>query len=135
MRHLFNQTFDGRTVLVTGHTGFKGSWLTIWLKELGANVIGYSLEEPPTEPSNYVVSGVGQQITDIRGDIRDYGRLLTVIEQHKPTLIFHLAAQPIVLRSVAEPRLTLETNALGTINVLEAIRNTNSVKALVSITT
>lgn len=135
MKHLFQQTFNNLTVLVTGHTGFKGSWLCIWLKECGANVIGYSLPEPPTDPSNFVVSQVGEQITDIRGDIRDYEKLSAVIAEHKPALIFHLAAQPIVLRSVAEPRLTLETNALGTVNVLEAIRNTNSVRALVSITT
>ncbi|MEM7336213.1 MAG: CDP-glucose 4,6-dehydratase [Chloroflexota bacterium] len=135
MMQLFNNTFEGMTILVTGHTGFKGSWLSIWLKEMGANVIGYSLEEPPTETSNFVVSNVADAINDNRGDIRDYGRLLSLIEEHQPSLIFHLAAQPIVLRSVKEPRLTLETNAIGTVNILEAIRNTNCVKALVSITT
>ena len=135
MKHLFKQTFDGLNVLITGHSGFKGSWLAIWLRELGANVIGYALDEPPTNPSNYIVSGVSRYITDIRGDIRDYDNLLSVIEQHKPILIFHLAAQPIVLNSIAEPRLTFETNTIGTINVLEAIRNTDSVRALVSITT
>ena len=135
MKHLFNNTFDGMTILVTGHTGFKGSWLSIWLNALGANVIGYALDEPPTEPSNFTVSGVSPTISDNRGDIRDYEKLLSLIQTHQPTLIFHLAAQPIVLRSVSEPRLTLETNAIGTVNILEAIRNTNCVKALVSITT
>lgn len=135
MKHLFNQTFNGRTVLVTGHTGFKGSWLSLWLKEMGAHVIGYALEDPPTSPNNYETSTISQHITDIRGDIRDFDKVLDVIKTHKPSLIFHLAAQPIVLRAVAEPRLTLETNVMGTINILEAIRQTDSVKALVSITT
>lgn len=135
MESNFNGLYNGRTVLITGHTGFKGSWLALWLKELGANVVGYSLHEPPTDPSNFVVSEIGRTITDLRGDVRDFDRLLGVIEAHQPSIIFHLAAQPIVLRAVAEPRLTLETNALGTINVLEAIRRTDSVRALVSITT
>lgn len=135
MESLFDGVFNGRTVLVTGHTGFKGSWLALWLKEMGATVIGYSLPEPPTQPSNFTVSRIGEHVVDLRGDIRDYTQLSEVIEQYQPSLIFHLAAQPIVLRSVAEPRLTLETNALGTVNVLEAIRNTDSVRALVSITT
>ncbi|MCP5101266.1 MAG: NAD-dependent epimerase/dehydratase family protein, partial [Chloroflexi bacterium] len=119
MKNLFNSTFNGRTVLITGHTGFKGSWLTIWLKEMGANVIGYALEEPPTNPSNFELTGIGSQITDIRGDIRDYDKLLGVVEKYQPELIFHLAAQPIVLRSVSEPKLTVETNVVGTLNVLE----------------
>lgn len=135
MESNFNGVYNGRTVLITGHTGFKGSWLALWLQELGANVIGYALEEPPTEPSNFVVSNIGDHITDLRGDIRNFDQLLSVIETHRPSVVFHLAAQPIVLRSVTEPRLTLETNTLGTINVLEAIRCTNSVRALVSITT
>ena len=135
MQNLFNGTFKGMTVLVTGHTGFKGSWLSIWLKEMGANVVGYSLAEAPTDPSNFVVSGVANHISDNRGDIRNFDDFVDIIKSHQPTLIFHLAAQPIVLRSVKEPRLTLETNALGTVNVLEAIRQTDCVKALVSITT
>ena len=135
MKQLFNQTFENSTVLVTGHTGFKGSWLAIWLKELGANVIGFALDEPPTNPNNYVASNVSEKITDIRGDIRDFDQVLHVFKRYQPSVVFHLAAQPIVLRSVAEPRLTLETNAMGTINILEAIRQTDSVKALVSITT
>ncbi len=135
MKHLFNSKFNGRSVLITGHTGFKGSWLAIWLKELGANIIGYSLDKAPTDPSNYIAADVASHITDIRGDIRDYDKLLNVIETHQPEIIFHLAAQPIVLRSVSEPKLTVETNVVGTLNVLEAIRNTDCVRALVSITT
>ncbi|MCB8945994.1 MAG: CDP-glucose 4,6-dehydratase [Ardenticatenaceae bacterium] len=131
----FNNIYQNRTVLVTGHTGFKGSWLALWLQRLGANVIGYALPEPPTTPSNFILSNLSQHITDIRGDIRDYDQLHEVIVTHQPTIVFHLSAQPIVLRSVTEPHLTMHTNALGTVNMLEAIRQTNSVRALVSITT
>ena len=135
MKNLFNQVYDGLNVLVTGHTGFKGSWLTTWLLKLGANVVGYSLEDPPTIPSNFVVSRLSEQIKDIRGDIRDYEMLRQVILDTKPQLIFHLAAQPIVLHSISKPKLTIDTNAGGTVNVLEAIRSTDLVRALVSITT
>ncbi len=135
MKSQFKGIYNGRTVLVTGHTGFKGSWLALWLKELGANVIGYALEEPPTEPSNFILSNMSQHITDIRGDIRDYEKLKGVLEMYKPSIVFHLAAQPVVLNAFTMPHLTLETNALGTVNMLEAIRQTNCVEALVSITT
>ena len=135
MNHFFNHSFNNLTVLITGHTGFKGSWLAIWLKELGANVIGYALDEPPTTPSNFALAHISEKITDIRGDIRNFDKLLNVMHTYQPSLIFHLAAQPIVLHSVAEPRLTLETNAMGTVNILEAIRQTDSVKAVVNITT
>jgi CDP-glucose 4,6-dehydratase len=135
MKNLFNRAYDGLTVLVTGHTGFKGSWLTTWLLDLGANVVGYSLEDPPTAPSNFIESRLSEQITDIRGDIRDYPLLRQVILDYEPNLIFHLAAQPIVLHSISKPKLTIDTNAGGTVNVLEAIRTTTGVRALVSITT
>ena len=125
----------GALVLVTGHTGFKGSWLTIWLRRLGANVVGFSLPEPPTTPDMYSLTGSGSDIVDVRGDIRDYEQVLALLQQHRPETVFHLSAQPIVLRSVKEPKLTFDTNAGGTINILEAIRNTESVRALVSITT
>ncbi len=131
----FNNAYNGLPVLVTGHTGFKGSWLTTWLLELGARVIGYSLPDPPTRPSNFVASGLAGRVTDVRGDIRDYEHLRRTIAEHRPQLIFHLAAQPIVLRSVELPKLTIDTNTGGTVNVLEAIRNSDSVRALVSITT
>lgn len=135
MKHLFAHTFADRTVLVTGHTGFKGSWLTTWLLDLGAQVIGYSLPEPPTSPSNFVLANLQDKITDVRGDIRDLEKLQDTIQTYKPEVVFHLAAQPIVLRSIEQPKLTYDTNATGTVNVLEAMRTTDSVRALVSITT
>lgn len=133
MKGALKRTFDGRTVMVTGHTGFKGSWLSIWLNEMGAHVIGYSLD-PLTVPSNYQVSRLGDRITDLRGDIRDHERLIETIDEYKPEVIFHLAAQAIVIKGYNDPLLTIHTNTLGTVNILEAIRRTNSVKALVSIT-
>jgi CDP-glucose 4,6-dehydratase len=135
MNNSFAGVYKGQTVLVTGHTGFKGSWLITWLLKLGANVIGFSLAEDPTTPSNFVISNLTGKITDIRGDIRDYKILQQAISAHKPRVVFHLAAQPIVLHSIAQPKLTLDTNAGGTVNMLEAIRETDSVRALVSITT
>lgn len=135
MKDLFNNVFQDLPVLVTGHTGFKGSWLTIWLAELGANVIGYSLPEPPTAVSNFEVAGVAQRITDVRGDVRDYAALRQTIETYRPELVFHLAAQPIVLHAVQDPKTTFDINAGGTVNMLEAVRTTDSVRAVVSITT
>ena len=134
MKKTFAQKYDGLPVLVTGHTGFKGSWLSIWLNELGAQVIGYSLE-PPTVPSNFALSHLGEHITDVRGDIRDSGALRQTIERYRPRVIFHLAAQPLVLLSYQEPKETFDTNVGGTINILEAVRTTGSVKAVVCITT
>lgn len=131
----FGNAYAGVPVLVTGHTGFKGSWLVTWLLELGAQVIGYSRPEPPTQPSNFVASGLAGLIDDVRGDIRDLDTLRSTIATYRPAVVFHLAAQPIVLRSVELPKLTIDTNAGGTVNMLEAIRETNSVRALVSITT
>ena len=135
MNDLFQNSYHNRTVLVTGHTGFKGSWLILWLQQLGANVVGYSLPDPPTTPSNFVIANLGQHITDVRGDIRDLAHLQQTIEEYQPRIVFHLAAQPIVLRSVQQPKLTFDTNTAGTVNVLEAIRTTSCVQALVSITT
>ena len=131
----YTNTYSTLPVLITGHTGFKGSWLTTWLLELGATVIGFSHPEPPTQPSNFTLSGLSERIVDVRGDIRDFDALCETIATHRPALVFHLAAQPIVLRSVEQPKLTIDSNAGGTVNVLEAIRQTDSVRALVSITT
>ena len=131
----YTNTYSNLPVLITGHTGFKGSWLTTWLLELGATVIGFSHPEPPTQPSNFVASGLSERIIDVRGDIRDFDAVHETIATHQPEIVFHLAAQPIVLRSVEQPKLTIDTNAGGTVNVLEAIRQTDSVRALVSITT
>ncbi len=135
MKKNFDGIYNNKTVFVTGHTGFKGSWLSVWLEKLGAKVIGYSLEEPPTEPSNYELCHMENKLTDIRGDIRDYDHLFKTINKYKPEIIFHLAAQPIILRAYEEPKLTFDTNAGGTVNILESIRNIESIKALVSITT
>jgi CDP-glucose 4,6-dehydratase len=120
-------------VLVTGHTGFKGSWLSIWLKELGAEVIGYSVSVP-TVPSNFEASQLARRVVDVRDDVRSLGALYNVIEEFKPQVVFHLAAQPIVRLSYAEPKETFDVNVGGTVNVLEAVRLTDSVKAVVCIT-
>jgi CDP-glucose 4,6-dehydratase len=135
MTDRFGGSFEGLPVLVTGHTGFKGSWLTAWLTELGAQVVGFSLVEPPTEPSNFEVSGLAGQITDLRGNVGDLEKLREIIKTYRPVVVFHLAAQAIVLRAYQQPKTTFDTNAAGTVNVLEAIRTTDSVRALVSITT
>lgn len=126
--------FRDKTVLVTGHTGFKGSWLSIWLNELGAKTIGFSLD-PATEEDNFVVSRLSKKIIDIRGDIRDSQKLQSVFETYKPEIVFHLAAQPIVRVSYSNPKETYETNVLGTLNVLECIRNCPSTKVGIMITT
>jgi CDP-glucose 4,6-dehydratase len=131
MKQLYNGIFNGLTILLTGHTGFKGSWLTLWLKAMGADVIGYSLPEPPTIPSNFEITALGKTVTDLRGDIRDYDSLHKVIEQYQPELVFHFAAQTTVLPSYDQPKLSLETNVGGTINVLESVRTTDSVRAVV----
>jgi CDP-glucose 4,6-dehydratase len=135
MKKLFDGAFDGAVVLVTGHTGFKGSWLATWLLELGATVIGYSLPDPPTTPSNFEVCRLAGHLHDERGDVRDLESLRDAIRRFRPQVVFHLAAQPIVLRSFEQPKITIDTNAGGTVNVLEAIRTTESVQGLVSITT
>jgi CDP-glucose 4,6-dehydratase len=127
--------FLGKRVLVTGHTGFKGSWLSIWLHEMGAKVVGVSLA-PYSERDNYVLSGIGQKIeADLRADIRDRERLKNIFHQYQPEIVFHLAAQPLVRLSYEIPEETYEVNVMGTVNVMEAIRATSSVKVAVMITT
>ena len=135
MIDLFNNFYKGKKVLVTGHTGFKGSWLSIWLHELGAQVIGVSLN-PYSDRDNFVLSDIGKKIrADIRADIRDAQKMKDVFAEYKPEIVFHLAAQPLVRLSYEQPVETYETNVMGTINVLEAIRYTDSVKVGVMITT
>lgn len=132
---IFNNFFRGKRVLVTGHTGFKGSWLSIWLHELGAEVIGVA-QDPFTERDNFVLSGIGQRIkADIRADIRDGERIKEIFRQYQPEIVFHLAAQPLVRLSYDIPVETYQTNVMGTIHILEAIRFTDSVKVGVMITT
>lgn len=133
MKEAFGGIFEGMPVLVTGHTGFKGSWLALWLQELGAKVVGYSLP-PPTNPSNFAISNIADGMAYIQGDIRDYARFKEVLDECQPEAIFHLAAQPIVLHSFESPKDTFDINVGGTINVLEAARHCPSVKAMVMIT-
>lgn len=128
------RVYDGRTVLVTGHTGFKGTWLSLWLKMLGAKVVGFSLPPPDGEPSMYEAVRSDSRIVSEVGDIRDLDDLTEVIRAHKPSIVFHMAAQSLVKRSYREPRETFETNVMGTINVLEAIRAEEGVQACTVVT-
>ena len=130
---MFGNVFKNRTVLVTGHTGFKGSWLCIWLKEMGANIVGYALE-PYTERDNFVVSGLKDKITHIIGDVRDFQNLSKVFEEYKPEFVFHLAAQAIVRESYINPKETYDINIGGTVNVLECCRITDSVRVIINVT-
>lgn len=129
----FGGAYRGRTVLVTGHTGFKGSWLSLWLTDLGASVVGYALD-PPTDPNAFTAMGLGDRLTDVRADVRDAEQLAAVVAEHRPEIVFHLAAQPLVRASYDEPRYTYETNVMGTVNVFEAVRATPAVRAVVNIT-
>lgn len=134
MLHAFSGVYQGKTVLVTGHTGFKGSWLTLWLRMLGANVVGYALA-PPTSPSMFDLSGLSRSMVHVVGDIRDYNKLSSVIQEHQPSILFHLAAQPIVLDSYKNPKETFDVNAGGTVNLLEAARQCSAIQAIVIVTT
>jgi CDP-glucose 4,6-dehydratase len=126
--------WNGRRVFLTGHTGFKGGWLALWLAQLGANVRGYALN-PCTEPNLFTVARIADVIEDIRGDIRDGARLEAAMNEFRPDVVFHLAAQPLVRYSYEDPIGTYETNVIGTARVLDAVRRTNSVRAVVSVTT
>lgn len=130
MLNLFNGIYNNKTVLVTGHTGFKGSWLIYWLKRMGANVIGYSLESP-TSPNH--ISLLNLDIESVLGDIRDLEKLDSIFEKYKPDIVFHLAAQALVRPSYLDPIETYETNVIGTLKVFEASKKVN-VKAIVNIT-
>ncbi len=125
--------YNGKKVLVTGDTGFKGSWLSIWLKELGAEVTGYSLE-PPSDPSNYEACRLGSAINHVHGDIRDQVKLSQSFDEFRPDIVFHLAAQAIVTESYKDPKLTFDTNVGGTVNIFEAVRKSSSTKVLINIT-
>ncbi|MEW5724392.1 MAG: CDP-glucose 4,6-dehydratase, partial [Thermodesulfobacteriota bacterium] len=128
---MFGDIYQNRKVFVTGHTGFKGSWLHLWLGRLGASVTGYSLG-PPSEPSHHVVLGLSPDHSP--ADVRDFPQLAGVLSAAGPEIVFHLAAQPIVRRSYADPLETFSTNVLGTANVLEACRRAPSVRACVVVT-
>ena len=132
---MFNNIYNGKKVFLTGHTGFKGSWLALWLTMLGAEVCGYSLK-PNTEPSMFGELNIESKIKkSICGDILDVEKLEARIEEFQPDIIFHLAAQPLVRLSYSEPVLTYKTNVIGTLNVLEAARICKNIKAFVNITT
>ena len=133
MERLFADFYRGKKIFVTGHTGFKGSWLCVWLRSLGAEVAGYALE-PPTDPSNFEACKLSQHINHSVGDVRDYEHLSKAISDFQPDLIFHLAAQALVRESVRNPRETFEVNLMGTVNVLDAALHCDSVQAVVSIT-
>ena len=126
--------WSNRRVLITGHTGFKGSWLSLWLRSNGALVTGYALP-PPTSPSMFEACGLKDHVASIEADIRDYARLEEVLRTSRPEIIFHLAAQPLVRESYRTPRETFETNTMGTINLLDAARRVGGVRAMVMVTT
>jgi CDP-glucose 4,6-dehydratase len=111
----------GRRVLLTGHTGFKGSWLSLWLQQLGSHVAGYSAGVPTT-PSLFELARVGEGMESIAGDVRDLGALTAAVASTAPEIVIHMAAQPLVRRSLAEPLETYETNVMGTVNLLQAVR-------------
>ena len=124
----------GKKVLITGHTGFKGSWLSLWLQNMGANIIGVSLD-PPTEPSLYKQANIAKGIKDIREDINDIKAIKYIFQQNKPEVVFHLAAQSLVRRSYLDPIETYKTNVMGSLHILEGVRSIDTVRAVIMITT
>lgn len=126
--------YKNKKVFVTGHTGFKGSWLCKILSDAGAVVTGYSLE-PPTEPSLFRIAEIDRDITSVIGDIRDFQKLKAAFDKAQPEIVLHLAAQPIVRDSYKDPAYTYETNVMGTVNILECIRNSDCVKSFLNVTT
>lgn len=131
---LFSNLYQGKKVLITGDTGFKGSWLCIWLKELGAEVYGYALP-PLSSKDNFVTTGLKDKIHHVDGDIRDKNFLINYVHQIQPDIVFHLAAQPLVIESYNNPHYNFETNLMGTVNFFEAIRHCPSVRVAINITT
>lgn len=130
---LFDNLYIKRNILVTGHTGFKGAWLSLWLNHLGADVVGYSLK-PPTQPNLFDLCNLQTRLVSIEGDIRDFDHLKQVIKTYRPEIIFHMAAQSLVRRSYQDPIETYSTNVMGTVHLLEAVRQVGSVKVVVNIT-
>ena len=125
--------WKGKTVFVTGHTGFKGAWLSLWLQSLGARVTGYALE-PPTRPSLFEVAGVARSMESITADVRDLAALKAALQRAGPQIVIHMAAQALVRESYADPVGTYATNVMGTMNVLEAARDVTSVRSAVIVT-
>lgn len=133
MNNQFNNVYKNRKIFITGNTGFKGSWLTAWLLELGADIVGYSLK-PPTKPNMFEILSLPERINYIKGDICDREKLENELKNHDPEIVFHLAAQPLVRKSYHHPVLTYETNVMGTVNLFEAVRKCENVKVLVNVT-
>ena len=125
--------YKNKKVLITGHTGFKGSWMCRMLMSAGANITGYALE--PSEPSLFKICHIGENINSIIGDIRDLEHLKEVCNQVQPEIVIHLAAQPIVRKSYQNPVYTYETNVMGAVNIMECVRLTPSVKSVINVTT
>ncbi len=125
--------WNGKKVLITGHTGFKGSWLSLWLQAYGAKLIGYSFDVP-TDPSLFEVARVSEEMDSIMGDVRDLGHVKRVVLENKPEIVFHLAAQTLVRKSYEDPIQTYSSNIMGTVNVLEAVRCSDSVRVALIIT-
>lgn len=132
MQQLFGGIYQGKTVFLTGHTGFKGSWLALWLHQMGANVVGFSLPEAPSEPWHF--EALNLDIVSLKGDIRNAEEVAVAMQAHQPDIVMHMAAQPLVRLSYREPVETYATNVMGTIHVLEAARKCGSVTAIVNIT-
>lgn len=130
----YKQFYKDKKVLVTGHTGFKGTWLCMVLRHFGADVTGYALDAP-TKPSLFELTNVRKKIRSIEGDIRDYEHLSKVFDEVQPEIVLHLAAQPIVRESYVNPRYTYETNVMGTVNICECVRLHPSVKSFLNVTT
>ena len=130
---MFSNFYKNKKILITGNTGFKGSWLSAWLLMLGANVCGFS-KDIPTNPSNFKSININKKIRHFVGDVKDIGKLKKVFKEFKPEIVFHLAAQSLVRKSYKEPTQTFETNVLGTMNILECIKVSSFVKAGVIIT-
>lgn len=126
--------YQGKKVLITGHTGFKGTWMCAMLLQAGAQVIGYALE-PPTDPSIFRLTEMEQKMTSVSGDIRDLGRLKETFNRYQPEIVIHMAAQPIVRESYKDPVYTYETNVMGTVNILECVRLFSCVRSFVNVTT
>jgi CDP-glucose 4,6-dehydratase len=131
MRNCFRGVYKKRKVLITGHTGFKGSWLALWLSKMGADVLGYALK-PDTNPNHF--SMLDLPVESIIGDTKDIEHLTSVFDRFQPEIVFHLAAQALVRRSYDDPAETFETNVMGTVNIFEACRRTSSVRAVINVT-
>jgi len=128
------ESFQGKRVFVTGHTGFKGTWLTFLLKELGAEVLGYALTPEPSSPSHFNLLGMQDKIHHVVGDVRDSSNLNATMQSFQPDIVFHLAAQALVKKSYEDPTITFDTNVMGSVNLLDAVRQCPTVRSLVYIT-